>query len=155
MTPPLFPGRVPKTIAALALLAAFGPLTPTPSALGYNEFQKVFLKHYAGRENPEFRQVVRKAKCYLCHQGEEDRKNCNRYGVAMTPHLGEEDKKDKEKILAVLLQIAEEPSDPSDSAAPTFGELIAAGELPGGPLEECKKEPESSPEGGTKDGDSA
>lgn len=112
----------------------------------YNEFQKVFLSTYAGRDNPEFRSVARKAKCYLCHQGKEDRKNCNRYGDALKPLLGEEDKKDKEKIAEMLAKVADDLVDKNDKSGGTYGELIAAGKLPGGTLEECKIEPEKQEE---------
>ena len=125
----------------LGLLVA----APTTS-LAHKEYQKEFLKLYAGREHPEFRTEARRAKCLLCHQGEEDRKNCNRFGLAMAPHLVEEDRKDREKIVAVIKQVVEQPSEPTVEDSPTFGELIAGGIPPGGPLEECKKEPESSSE---------
>ena len=142
----LFSGNGAPMVRLKGVLLVLLALTLTTPCQAYNEFQKVFLSTYAGRENPEFRKVARKAKCYLCHQGKEDRKNCNRYGEALKPLLGEEDKKNKEKIAEMLAKVAEELIDKNDKAAGTFGELIAAGELPGGTLEECKIEPEKPEE---------
>ncbi len=129
--------------AVLLFLLALGLGT---SCQAYNEFQKVFLSTYAGRDSPDFRSVARKAKCYICHQGKDDRKNCNRYGEALQPLLGEEDKKDKEKIAEMLAKVAEQLVNSEDESTGTFGELIAAGKLPGGSLEDCKIEPEPSGE---------
>ncbi len=111
-------------------------------AFAYVQFQKEFQKAYAGRENKEFRDVVRSAKCFVCHQGEDnDHKYNNRYGQALALFLGEDDKKDKTKINEALEKVAAMPVDTTDPDGQTFGDLILAGELPGGSLEDAKKEP--------------
>lgn len=138
----------PAFLLCTALLAATVPVSP---ASGYAEFQKEFLSIYAkgADADPDFRKLARKAKCYVCHQGKEDRTNYNRYGLALTEHLGEEDKKDKEKIAEALATVADQSSDPNDPAAKTFGELIGAAELPGGSLEDSKKEPPAKDDSAT------
>lgn len=110
-------------------------------ARAHSQFQKGFYDFYTKGPgvDSDFRKLARKAKCLICHQGKEDRTNYNRYGLAMLDYLTEEDKKDKAKIKAALKTVADLPSDGPDS--PTFGELIAEGVLPGGTLEDCKKEP--------------
>jgi hypothetical protein len=121
--------------ALVLVLAARHPADAHP------EYQREFQNAYAKKPDvdKEFKKLVRTAKCYICHQGKEDRKNYNVYGKAMTAHLVEADKKNKKKISKALETVAAELS--SGEGSPTFGELIAKGELPGGPLEESKKEP--------------
>ena len=121
-------------------------------ACAHPEYQRAFLDRYTkgGGVDKDFRKLARKAKCNLCHQGKEDRTNYNRYGEAFihrldeADRLAEEHKKDKERSAAAIELVAALSIDPEDSGAPTFGELIASGELPGGALEEVLKEP--SPE---------
>lgn len=112
----------------------------------YSEFQRVFLTEYTkGSEvDKDFRRLARKAKCNLCHQGKKDRANYNRYGDSLVGLLTEDDKKNKEKVTAVLQQVAKLSSDGEGSL--TFGDLIAAGQLPGGSLEESKREPDDTSE---------
>ncbi|QDV72626.1 hypothetical protein [Botrimarina mediterranea] len=110
-------------------------------AMAHPEYQREFQNVYTKKPGVEkdFKNLVRSAKCYICHQGKEDRKNYNCYGKALTAHLVEADKKNKKKIAKALETVAAEPS--NGEGSPTFGDLIAKGELPGGPLEESKKEP--------------
>lgn len=113
-------------------------------AHAHSEHQREFYALYTkgSDADKDFRKLARKAKCNICHQGKKERTNYNRYGDALTAHLTEEDRKDKPKIIAALESVAKQPSDPDDPESPTFGELIAAGELPGGSLEDSKREPE-------------
>lgn len=131
------------TLAHRAFVLAAVVAAASPAA-AFKEYQKVFVAEYAkGSEaDRDFARLVRKAKCYVCHQGKEDRKNCNVYGVAVGVHLKEDDKKDKEKIAAMLRLVAAESVDASGGE--TFGERMARGELPGGSLDESKKEPPPS-----------
>jgi hypothetical protein len=57
----------------------------------------------------------------------------------MTAHLKDGDKKNKKKIAAALESVAAELS--AGEGSPTYGELIAKYELPGGSIEDSKKEP--------------
>lgn len=131
-----------KQKAALILIASAFLFIGPSNAVAYQQFQKEFQKSYAGRENPEYRKIVRKAKCFVCHQGKDnDHKYNNCYGEALATLLGEEDKKNKEKINEALVQVAAMPVEVSDPESKTYGDLILAGELPGGSLEDCKKDP--------------
>ena len=86
----------------------------------------------------------KKQRCLVCHQGKK-KKNHNPYGIHLTDMLDKKkDKKDVDKIVASLKKVAELRSDPEDDSSPTYGELIAAGKLPGGSLEDLLKEPEKS-----------
>ena len=87
-------------------------------------------------------------KCYVCHvnmttKGESGlgKKIRNNYGRALSQFLekknfsSERRKAEpdavKAEIQAALKKVAEIKSDPSNPDSPTFGELIAAGKLPG------------------------
>ncbi|MEX2172568.1 MAG: hypothetical protein WD851_24825 [Pirellulales bacterium] len=105
-------------------------------------FQTQFYKKYLdGNENAEYVNAVKKeAKCWLCHQGK-NRKHHNAYGIHLTDLLTKKDIKEVEKIVKALDTVAALRSNPDDENSKTYGEMIAAGELPGGSVEECKEEP--------------
>lgn len=65
--------------------------------------------------------------CAVCHPVK-DKKKRNDYGVALTKALGKKNEKDKDKIKEALKKAEKE----KNKAGKTFGELIKAGELPGG-----------------------
>lgn len=125
-----------------AYVLASGFLVSTAEAIP--AFQTQFYKKYLdGNENAEYINLVKKeAKCWLCHQGK-NRKNHNAYGVHLTEHLTKKDIKDVEKIVKALDAVAALHSNPDDDKSKTYGELIAEGVLPGGSVEDCKKEPEA------------
>ena len=111
-------------------------------------FQKVFLKHYIeDHPDEEFAKFVKtKAKCWICHQSKK-RKHHNPYGEHLEELLDKKkDGKDVEKITAALEKVGKMPSDPENKESPTYAELIAESKLPGGTLEEAKKEPEGKEE---------
>ncbi len=116
-----------------------------PTAQAIIQFQKEFLRFYGvdkdAEEKSEFAQAALEAKCYICHQGKK-KKHHNPYGEHLHDRLDrQEDKKNTEKITAALEQVDKLPSNPDDPRSPTFGDLIRAGKLPGGTLEEAKQEP--------------
>lgn len=95
-----------------------------------DEFKEVYVK-----EGTPLAAEVETAKCNVCHKGK-SKKDRNAYGEALAKLLDKkEDKANKEKIRQALETVAKESSDPSKPDAPTFGELIAEGKLPGGPVE--------------------
>lgn len=131
-----------RVLPAFALL--FSIATPTQAIL---PFHKQFVEFYAGDDSTasdEFKELVndKKQRCFICHQGKKSKKNHNPYGEALAEHLTKKDKNDVEKIVAAFETVAEQSSNPDDPDAPTFGELIAEGKLPGGSYEECAVEPE-------------
>lgn len=127
-----------RSLLALACVACFAI-----PADAFPQFQKQFLATYADGTDEAYTELAKDAKCFVCHRGKK-KKNRNTYGEALHEYLGKKDKKDVEKIVASLEKVAAESSDPSNPEAPTFGELIAEGKLPGGTLEESKAEPESN-----------
>jgi hypothetical protein len=138
--------RMRRAVCLLVAVAAGYVFAPTADAIP--AFQTQFYKKYLdGNENTEYVNLVKKeAKCWLCHQGK-DRKNHNSYGIHLTEHLTKKDIKDVEKIVKALETVAELHSNPEDEKSKTYGEMIAAGELPGGPVENCKEEPEEKEAG--------
>ena len=113
-------------------------------------FKKQFEKMYLTEQSSEeFRETVKSNKtgCYVCHQGKK-RKNNNRYGQELAELLDKkEHAKDKEAIAAALKKVEPMHSKKGDESSPTYGELIEGNKLPGGPLEEVKKEPAEEGEG--------
>ncbi|MGL4512088.1 MAG: hypothetical protein ACRCT8_03290 [Lacipirellulaceae bacterium] len=126
-----------RALIALAVVASF-----VAPAEAFPEFQKQYLLKYADGTDSAFTAVAKEAKCLSCHQGMKSKKNRNAYGEALHAHVGKRDKKDVEKIVAALATVAAESSKPETEGAPTWGEIIADGKLPGGELEALKMEPE-------------
>jgi hypothetical protein len=107
-------------------------------------FQQVFVERYlAEHPDRDFVEFVRcQAKCYVCHQGCEDRKNRNAYGDALAERLDAlADRDNVERILAALREAASLPADPAKPSGPTFGDRIAGSQLPAGELEDSEREP--------------
>jgi hypothetical protein len=132
--------------SALIVMAVVLSCACAKQAMAIAQFQAVFLKEYINdHEDKEFAKFVKtKARCHVCHQGKVDPKHVhhNAYGKHLVELLdAKTDKKDVEKIKKALAKVAEMHSDPKDDKSPTYGELIKAGKLPGGDLEESKKEP--------------
>lgn len=122
----------------LALVVAFGAVA---SAVAFPPFQKQFLVKYADGTDEAYTKLAKDdAKCLVCHQGK-NRKNRNAYGQALAELIGKKDQKDVDKIVAALEEVAKKSSNPEDSKALTFGELIEEGKLPGGELDAVKAEP--------------
>jgi hypothetical protein len=134
---------------ALAVLAATVVGGSARPAFALLQFYKVFDEVYlAKNENKEYVELVRskEAQCLVCHQGR-NRKNRNAYGAQLDELLDKrKDIRDIPKIKEALAKVGEMHSDPEDEKSPTFDELIQQGELPGGKLEELKKEPEKKPQ---------
>ncbi|HCK40764.1 MAG: hypothetical protein CMJ72_11285 [Planctomycetaceae bacterium] len=117
----------------------------TQSALAVKNFQIEFYRVYkidSKAEKPTgFAKAVLEAKCYLCHKGKK-KKNRNPYGEQLEKLLDrKKDSKNPEKIAEAIQKVAKLHVDPKNKKSPTYGERIKAGKLPGGPLEEAKKEP--------------
>jgi len=118
------------------------------SALAVMQFQNAFMEKYIkNHEDKKFSEfVTTKVKCFVCHQGKK-RTNHNAYGVHLVELLDKKkDVRDVAKINEALDKVAKLHSDPKDDKSPTYGELIAKGTLPGGELEDVKKEPPAEDE---------
>lgn len=127
----------------LATLVALVVAVGAPSALAIPQFQKAFEQKYIEtHENAEFKKFVHdEAKCFVCHQGK-SKKNHNVYGEQVEELLTKKDKDDTAKIMAALEEVGAMHIDPENEESPTYADVIAEGKLPGGELEELKKEPE-------------
>lgn len=122
-------------LALLAFLAFTKPAHAIP------QFQKEFLTLYAADKATDFAKEAKKAGCFVCHQGKL-RKNQNLYGQELAKLLDKKaDMKNPEKIIEALKKVEALHSVAGDDKSPTFGDLIKEGKLPGGPLDEAKKEP--------------
>ena len=132
----------------LILLMMFVASLGTQSAFGFVEFHKEWVKLHidATDKSPEakaYEKLVAKGKdrCFTCHQGKK-KTNHNPYGMHFVGVLTKEDKKDTDKIIATLKEVAEKKVDPSDENSKTYADLIKEKKFPGGELEELQKEPE-------------
>jgi len=118
------------------------------------EFMKLYDVDKESEQKSDFAKTVLKAKCYVCHQGKK-KKHHNRYGAELVKLLDKKkDKKNPRKIIEALEKVAKMHTDVKDKKSPTYGDLIKASKLPGGPLAEVKKEPKNSGKKGSakKDG---
>jgi hypothetical protein len=116
-------------LAGLGLSLAWGPAAGPAFAIKQfaDEFKEVYVK-----EGTPLATAVEAAKCNVCHVGK-SKKDRNAYGEELAKLLDKkEDKDDKAKIKQALEAVAKLPS---KEAGKTFGDLIAAGQLPGGPAE--------------------
>lgn len=128
--------RVTVAFALLAMLSA-----ATQRAVAFPDFHKAFgAKYVSPGASEELGKAFKAAKCNVCHQGRK-KKNMNAYGSLLDELLSKGDRKNNEKIVAALEEVAEKKSIDGDESSPTYGELIAAGKLPVD-LETAKKEPD-------------
>lgn len=103
-------------------------------AFAIKQFADQFGEMYV-KEGTPLAAEVETAKCNVCHKGTK-KTDRNAYGEALAKLLDKKtDRDDVEKIRKALETVANESSNPNDPAAPTFGDLIEAGKLPGGPVE--------------------
>jgi hypothetical protein len=113
--------------AALALVASLAPRPAFAIKQFADEFKAVYVK-----EGTPLAAEVETAKCNVCHVGK-SKKDRNAYGEALAQRLDKkEDKDNKDKIRKALEEVAALPSQESGK---TFGDLIQAGKLPGGPAQ--------------------
>jgi len=119
-------------LAAVGLVFALA--SSARQALAIKQFSDQFKEVYV-KEGTPLAAEVETAKCNVCHKGK-NKKDRNVYGESLAKLLDKKEDKDAvEKIRAALATVAQESSDPATPDAPTFGALIEAGKLPGGPVE--------------------
>lgn len=119
-------------LLALALIVSIG--ATSREAFAIKQFADQFTALYA-QDGMPLAAAVETAKCNVCHVGKK-KTDRNAYGEALAKLLDKKtDKEDIEKIRKALETVANESSNPEDPAAPTFGDLIEAGKLPGGAVE--------------------
>lgn len=124
------------------LFAVFAAIVSIQPAQAILQFQKEWVKLYVGDDkDSDFAKLVKKANCFVCHQGKL-RKHHNAYGIHLVDLLDKKaDMKNPEKIIEAIKKIETMHSVPGDESSPTYAELIKQGQLPGGSIEDAKKEP--------------
>ncbi len=127
-----------KKVLLLALcgFVAGSLLARVKPVFAVDAFKKAFDAKYVKKEpgtdaEKSLTAAVEKVKCNVCHVGK-TKKMHNEYGKALKVLLKKSDAKDAEKINQSLDTVAGMKSKPDNAAAPTFGELIQQGKLPGG-----------------------
>jgi hypothetical protein len=137
-----------KLVLPVLLALAIGVSVDVRPAQAIAQFQAVFIKEYiTDHKDKDFAKYVKtKVRCHVCHQGKSvSAKNLhhNAYGKHLIDLLdAEKDKKDVDKIKAAIEKVNKMHSDPKDEKSPTYGELLDKSILPGGELEDVKKDPE-------------
>jgi hypothetical protein len=131
-----------RKLALVMFFAVVAVVISVRPAHAIMQFQKEWIKLYVGDDkDSDFAKEVKKAGCFICHQGKL-RKHHNPYGIHLVDLLDKKaDMKNPEKIIEAIKKIEPLHSVAGDDKSPTYGELIKKGELPGGPLDEAKKEP--------------
>ena len=123
---------VPARLFAFGLAISLG--AAGREAFAIKQFSDQFKELYV-KEGTPLAVAVESAKCNVCHKGK-SKKDHNSYGIALEKLLDKKaDKDNVEKIREALETVSKETSNPDDPAAPTFGDLIEEGKLPGGPVE--------------------
>lgn len=142
-------------LTLLAVAAAVCGLTQSAQAIPF--FQKIFADEYLeNHADAEYVETLSKppGKCLICHQGKK-KKHHNNYGEHLEERLDKKtDKKDTDKVIAMLKEVAELPFDPEDPDGETFGDRIAAGKFPGADtMDELKAEPDEEEDDDDDDDD--
>lgn len=125
-------------------------------------FWEVFEKQYVHKDGDDkakqFAAAATTAKCNVCHVDGQSKKERNPYGVALAETLHKDQfakeriEKERDKAEAEVVAAFEAVAGKkANDAAKTFGELIAAGELPGAAAAKPDEPmPEKKPEEGAK-----
>jgi hypothetical protein len=135
---------MPKCLTLLLVVAVLAG--SSASAHAYNEFYKQWIEMYVddadtSKEATEYSDLVTGTdKCLVCHQGKTKKKH-NAYGKHFVGVIDKTHKKDVDKIKQVLKDVGAKKSNPDDANSKTYDELIKEFKLPGGELEDLKKEP--------------
>jgi hypothetical protein len=130
---------------AASALFIFGVAQP---AAGVQQFYDAFVAEYIKEHpNKDYTKLVTDAKCLVCHQGTKSKKNRNVFGSEVDKLLDRKtDAKDQAKIVDAFKKVMAMHTDPKDDKSETYGDRVKAGKLPGGNLEDLKKEPEKQEE---------
>jgi len=92
-------------------------------------------KYVDGNGNAAFVEAVGTAKCNVCHVGK-SKKDKNEYGKAVGKYLTKKDyeavKADAEAAKKYVLEGLEKSEAEKAPSGKTYGEMLKAGELPGG-----------------------
>ena len=106
------------------------------SASALPPFNKEWMAKYKeGNSNAKFVAAVEEAKCNVCHKGT-SKKERNEYGQAVAKYLTKakynEIKDDEAAAKKYILEGLQKAEADKAKSGKTFGELLKAGQLPGG-----------------------
>ncbi len=133
----------------LMALLVVGTLSMASPALAVKQLNDQFKKVYAGEKADEgFKELVKEAKCYVCHISKKSKKERNPYGEALHELLEKDDfpmkefkadpEKYAERVKAIFKKAGEEKS--GYEKYKTFADRIKANLLPGGNVKGTKDE---------------
>jgi hypothetical protein len=125
-----------KKVCVTLVLGAVAVAFCVQSASALPPFQKEWKAKYAdGNSNAKFVEAVETAKCNVCHMGT-SKKDKNEYGKAVGKFLTKakynEIKEDAEAAKKYILEGLDKAEAEKNAGGKTYGEVIKAGELPGG-----------------------
>ena len=125
-----------KKVCVTLVLGLVAVAFCTSSASALPPFNKEWTAKYVnGNANPKFVEAVGTAKCNVCHMGT-SKKMHNPYGVAVKKFLTKakynEIKDDTEAARKYILEGFQKAEAEKNGGGKTYGEVIKAGDLPGG-----------------------
>ncbi|HEY6563241.1 MAG TPA: hypothetical protein VIY86_01985 [Pirellulaceae bacterium] len=115
-----------------------------PNVFGLPEFKKAFTQKYAGENVPEdFKKLLRKTNCNVCHVARKPKQERNAYGEALANLIpgdaadrkktAKKEGKDKEVTAEILKEFEDaltKVEAEKNSAGETFGDRLKSGKLP-------------------------
>ncbi|PQO47301.1 leucine-rich repeat domain-containing protein [Blastopirellula marina] len=151
--------RVPAATLCFCVVLSFSARQAAAIPFFWEVFEKQYVKSDGDDKAKQFAAAATAAKCNVCHVDGQSKKERNPYGAALGETLhkdkfakerieSERDKAEAE-VVAALEAVAGKKA---DDKGKTFGELIAAGELPGAVAAAKPEKPaeEMKPEEGAK-----
>lgn len=134
----MFRSSIQAMVAGVVVAVVVGTSSRPAFAIKqfFDEFKAVYVKADSADPNDKaLAAEVETAKCNVCHVGK-SKKDRNAYGNALAELLDKkEDAKNVAKIKESLEKVAAMSSEPGKADAPTFGDLLKQGKLPGGPAQ--------------------
>ncbi len=118
---------------SLACAVLYGAQTGSALAIKpfETEFKAVYYKPDGSPAEKALAGAIDGAKCNVCHMGT-SKKMRNAYGEALDKLLDKMADKDKPDVIKKALETVAAQKTGADASAPTFGDLLKAGKLPGG-----------------------
>jgi len=125
-----------KKVCVCLVLFVFGMIVCAQSASALPPFSKEWKgKYLEGNGNAKFVEAATTANCNVCHVGT-DRKMRNAYGMAVSKYLTkakfQEIKDDETVAKKYILDGLDKAAAEKNGSGKSFGEMIKAGEMPGG-----------------------
>lgn len=125
-----------KKVCVCVVLVVFGMALCGQSASALPPFSKEWKgKYLEGNSNAKFVESATTANCNVCHVGT-DRKMRNAYGMALSKYLTkakyQEVKDDEAVAKKYILDGLDKVAAEKNGSGKSYGEMIKAGQLPGG-----------------------